>query len=184
MQTLVHALSHRRVLVHPAIVNPSRTTWVTLGVLAAVGIGVVAFFSTRKAAAASAGAVAFQVNADCSTIAVVDEAAAKGAATAAALVVRPLPGDDALDAATQLLAIAVPQCDWLFVPDDRTFVHRGSRYTWAEVRGLLEGKTVGELTDMVGAGPAFVSSGVPLLVQWLLTSRPEPAVGGFATPPA
>lgn len=172
MHNLVHALATRQVLVRTAVVNPSRTTWLTLGILTTIGIGTAAFFLSGKAAAATAATQAFQISADCSTITIVDEAAAKGAATAAALVVRPLPSDPALEAAIEALAIAMPQCDWNEIPDDRTFVHRGTRYTWAQLSALLEGKTVGDLTGLVGAGPGFVSSGVPLLLQWLLQYRP------------
>ncbi len=149
--------------------NPSRTTWFVLGTLVAVGTGVTIFFSTRKAAAASAGKKAFTVSADCSQVTIVDESAAKGAATAAALAVRPSPSAPALQAAKDALRVAIPQCDWTNPPANRRFTMNGQSTTWAEIEQVLAGKTVGELTSLVAAtsqGPLL-----PAWVYWLLGAR-------------
>jgi len=184
MQTnLYHAIGSRRALAPRRLANPSRTTWLTLGVLTAVGIGATAFFFSRKAAAASAGAQAFRVTEDCGYIYIEDEAAARGAATAAAIVVHPAPSSPALGAAIAALKIVLPQCDWDTIPDSRTIVFRGAHYTWAQLRAVLEGKTVGELTSLVGTPPggppgggfqAEVPAALPMFLRWMI--RPQPII--------
>ncbi len=153
--------------------NPSRTTWLVLGTLAAVGIGSGVFFATRRAAAASAAKKAFSVSSDCMTITVTNETEVRNAATAAALVVHPLPSDAALPAALQMLQLVLPECDWASPPPDRTFVHGGSRYTWDQIEDLLEGRSVGELTELVGqGGGVIVTQPIPRLISWLLNPPP------------
>jgi hypothetical protein len=159
-----------------AIENPwSTTTKVLVGAAVVVGIGGVVFFSTRRAAAAKGAAQAFTVSPDCMTITVVDDQAAKGAATAAALAVRPGPDEPAIDAIRQIFAVLLPQCDWANVPPDRSIVHGTVRWTWSQLEASLAGKTVSELRSFVGAGPAFVATPIPRLVDWMLRPLP-PAV--------
>lgn len=154
---------------NPRMLNPlSRRTKIVLGVVTALGVGATIFFTTRRAAAASSAKSAFSVSPDCMEIVVVDESAARAAATAAALVVRPTPSDNALAVAISALSVALPQCDWSEIPPDRTFVHGTSRYRWSQIEDLLGDKTVAQLSQMASAGPSFVASPVPRLVNWLL----------------
>lgn len=155
--------------------NPSRTTWVILGTLAAVGIGSGVFLATRRAVAANAK-YGFSVSPDCMTITVIDEKIVRSTATGAALLVHPLPSDPALDTALQMLKLVLPQCDWSDPPPERTFVHAGSRYTWDQIEDLLEGRSVGDLTELVGQGAGVVvTQPIPRLISWLL-KPPSPLI--------
>lgn len=160
-------------VLNPRLLNPlSRRTKIVLGVVTALGIGTAIFFSTRRAAAASSAQTAFTVSADCMQITVLDESAARSAAAAAALVVRPSPNDNALEVAIAALEVALPQCDWREVPADRTFIHGGSRYRWSQIEELLADRTLAELSQFASAGPAFVASPVPRLLSWLIYPPP------------
>lgn len=155
--------------------NPSRGTWITLGALAALGIGGVVFFSTRRAAATNAAQKGFTVSDDCMTITVVNETEVRNAATAAGLIVHPLPSDPALPAALAMLQLLIPQCDWSPPPPDRTFVHGSSRYTIEQIEDMVGDRTIAELTELVsqGAGPSFASSPpLPKLLGWVLNPAP------------
>lgn len=168
-----------RALFHPdePKPNPTAATWVILGSVLAVGIGVLVFFSTRKAAAASSGASAFAVSADCSTITVKSEADARAAGTAAALAVRPSLSDSALGALKKALTIVIPSCEWSRPPGDRAFVLGADRIRWSEIESILAGKTVGDLTQMVGTpepGFALPTPTGATLPPWLLTLLETP----------
>lgn len=152
--------------------NPSTATKVLIGTAIALGIGTTIFFKTRRAAAASQGAKAFEVSDDCMTIKVVDESAAKAAALAASLVVRPKPSDPALGAVRNLMVVVFPECGWTTIPNDLTFIHGFNSYTWLELSNRIGDRTVGELTQLVGADPTITSSELPRLVQWLLSAPP------------
>ena len=156
--------------------NPLSTrSKVVLGSALAIGIGATIFFKTRRAAAASQGAKAFTVSDDCKTITVIDEAAARTAAIAASLVVRPSPGDPAIEAARDVLVVVFPACGWTTIPSDLQFVHGGHTYSWAEITAAIGDRTVGELTQLVGATPALNAGELPRLLQWMLFGQPPVA---------
>jgi len=160
-------------LINPSILlNPSRPTKIALGIGLAIVVGGVIYFGTRKAAAAKAAAKAFEVGPNCDTIEVVDDVEAKNSVIAAALVVRPGPSEPAVVAASQILAVLFPNCEWSTIPDDREFIHGDSSYTWGSVKLLLVGKSVSEVTSMVsGMQAGIVHSPIPNLFTWILGGR-------------
>jgi len=150
--------------------NPSRGTKIALGIALAVIAGGAVYFSTRRTAAASEAARAFSVTPGCSSIKIVDEGAARASVTAAAIVVHPAPGDSAVAAAQEILAVLFPSCEWSTIPDDREFIHGGQSYSWGDLKPLLVGRTVGEVTSMVTGGMQSSSSPLPSFFSWILTS--------------
>jgi hypothetical protein len=157
--------------------NPSTATWVILGSVLAVGVGVLVFFSTRKAAAASSGASAFSISGDCQTITVRSESDARTAGTAAALAVRPALSDPALGALKQALAIVIPGCDWTNPPADRAFVMGADRIEWSQIETILAGKTVGDLTQLMGVPEPGFEVPTPAgasLPGWLVAALTTP----------
>lgn len=156
------------------IENPSRATWWVIGIATATVIGAVVFFKTRKAAAATAGAKAFSASGDCNTITVVDESAARAAAAAAAIAVHPSPGDSALEAAKAALRIVVPSCDWSTPPPGRRFVFGSESTTWSQIESMLAGKTVAEITQLVGG---YDDAQAPSFIIWLLSLPPGEIFG-------
>jgi len=160
-------------LLNPSLLlNPSRPTKIVLGIGLAIIVGGVIYFGTRKAAAAKAAAKAFEVSPGCDTIEVIDDVEAKNSVIAAALAVRPGPSEPAVVAASQILAVLFPSCEWSTIPDDREFIHGGTSYTWGSVKLLLVGKSVSEVTSMVsGMQAGIVHSPIPNLFAWILGGR-------------
>lgn len=131
------------------------STIIILGSVAAVGIGVAVFLGTREAKARETAKKAFKVNADCSVIEVVDEAAFQDAAQAAAIAAyegMDEQADAMFDRVVGVLLKNFPQCPARL--DGLTVVKIPNQMPVpiSVVRALITGKTVGQLKDDVASG--------------------------------
>jgi hypothetical protein len=125
--------------------------WILLGGAALIGIGVVVFFKATEASAASSAAKGFAVADDCSTITVVDKAAAEDAMRAAAIVSFSSMDERAVDMLDRMLATMFPQCTP--IADDTVVSVPGMvPMPMSALRLLLSFTTVGELKDKLESG--------------------------------
>lgn len=105
---------------------------------ALLGIGGSIYLFSRPAAAAAAGKRAFKVSADCTSVQIVDEEAAKQALVAAAMVHFHGLDQPAMELIVLALGTAIPQCpinDYMKI---------------SGVPGVPFGVTIGELRAIVG----------------------------------
>lgn len=113
--------------------------WKALAIAGAViTVGGAVFIFSRPAAAKAAGAKAFKVTADCTTVEIVDEEAAKSALMAAGTIAFKGLDQPAMELIVSALGYAIPQCpinDYMKI---------------SGVPGVPFGVTIGELRQIVG----------------------------------
>ncbi len=159
---------------------------------AVVTVGGAVFIFSRPAAAKAAGAKAFRVSADCTSIEIVDEEAAKSALIAAGTIAFKGESQSAMELIVLGLGYAIPQCpinDYVKI-SGIPGVPIG--ITIGEIRSIVGDKTVAELMElaaqgglpgvpgMVGASPEAVI-GTDGSVQQLAPRNPVNAILAFVT---
>ena len=133
---------------------------VALGLTAAATIGTAVFVFSRPAAAKAAGAKGFKVSADCTSVEIIDEEAAKAALTAAATIAFKGMDGRADELLVRALGFAIPQCpinDYMKITGIPG-VPFG--VTIGEVRAIVGTKTVEEVQELAAQGGLPMPMGV------------------------
>lgn len=128
---------------------------------AVITIGGAVFIFSRPAAARAAGAKAFKVSADCTSVEIVDEEEAKAALTSAATIAFQGMDGKAIDLIVRALGFAIPQCpinDYMKI-SGIPGVPFG--VTIGELRAIVGDRTVQEVADLAAQGQL---PGVPGMV--------------------
>lgn len=133
-----------------------RLGWILLGTAIVGTIGVVAFLSSARAAAAELAAEGFIVADDCSTIEVVDQDAATTALQKAAISIFPSMNDPAVGFLDACLARMFPQCADRLREMSIVFQHDKSTASvtvpLGVIRLYLHDKTVGDVRELLEKG--------------------------------
>lgn len=130
--------------------------WIIIGTVVVGTIGVVAFLSSAKAAAAELAAEGFVVASDCSTIEVVDQDKATDSLQKAAISIFPSMNDPAVAFLDACLARMFPQCADRLSEMSIVFQHDKSAAAvtvpLGVIRLYLHDKTVGDVRELLDKG--------------------------------
>jgi len=130
-----------------------KTLGYIIGGMALAGVGAVVFLASRKAVAASKAAEGFEVTPDCSRIKLVDQEAAKSAATDGLLAAYKGMDEPASDLLVRLLGVLFPQCT--ITGNIVLEVPGYPAMTISAIRLLLYGQSVGDVKDKLEMGGSF-----------------------------